>query len=209
VESGVVFDGQRNPDYGIYAWMDSAFPFQVRHTAEHVMASAQHYLGSQGVADDTLLYNKVLRKIKAAQGSVVQMILNLTNDATPLPKLGMRTTRQHVERAAQTAAYGKEVQVTPHLVFVVIMECAKQGKKDAARIRKEAMQQLLGTKICKDPQTLLGNLQTFEDLKISYESEFAMQFCQKTSRRIYCVSSKKTPRGLTLCGHEGSTTESV
>jgi len=57
------------------------------------------------------------------------MILNLTNDATPLPKLGMRTTRQHVERAAQTAAYGKEVQVTPHLVFVVIMECAKQGKK--------------------------------------------------------------------------------
>jgi hypothetical protein len=141
---------------------------------EHVMASAQHYLGSQGVADDTLLYNKVLRKIKAAQGSVVQMILNLTNDATPLPKLGMRTTRQHVERAAQTAAYGKEVQVTPHLVFVVIMECAKQGKKDAARIRKEAMQQLLGTKICKDPQTLLGNLQTFEDLKTSYETEFAV-----------------------------------
>ena len=141
---------------------------------EIVVASARDYLGSQGMADDALLRNKIFRKIKAAQGALVQMLLNLTSDAISMPKLGMRTPRQHVERAAQAAAQERDVQVTPHQVLVVIMECAKQGKKDAARIRKDAMQQLLAKKICKDPQGMLESLQTFEDLKRSYLAEFAM-----------------------------------
>jgi len=106
---------------------------------------------------------------------LVPMLLNLASDAPPMAKLGMRTPRQHVERAAQTAAHNKRVQVTPHQVLLVIMECAKQGKKDAARLRREAMQQLLGAKVCKDPQGMLESLQTYEDQKRSFQAEFAMQ----------------------------------
>ena len=82
---------------------------------EIVVASARDYLGSQGMADDALLRNKVFRKIKAAQGALVQMLLNLTSDAIPMPKLGMRTPLGSMSSARLKLPHKKEMSKSLHI----------------------------------------------------------------------------------------------
>ena len=57
-------------------------------------------------------------------------------------------------------------------MLIEILECAKQGVNDAARLRREAMTQILRGP-CRNPQVMLECLQQFEDKKRAYNAEFA------------------------------------
>ena len=139
---------------------------------EQVLGSATDYIRAQGVARDMVMLSKFERKIKSLQVVMVQRMLDLVDNDMKMPKLGMLTTRQHIERAAQSVAYENSKAVTVHQIMKVILECAKQGVKDAARLRREQMAQIL-KRPCREPHVMLESLQQFDDKKRTYTVEFA------------------------------------
>ena len=155
-------------------WKEAIMRMQNQELIEkQVLESAYDFIHAQGVAQDRVIIDRFTRKLKSMQAVMVRGVLDLIDNDMKVPKLGMLTTRHYVERAAQSTACKSETSITLHVVFLEIWS-APSSMKDAARLRREAMAQVL-KRPCREPHVMLECLQQFEDKKRAYIAEFAAQ----------------------------------